>query len=100
MEKEAIMPVIKIHLEHEELSAIKRRASELGVTVEALAYGALSCSMSHVRESFCRTRIDQAVGGRGHDLPLWSDSARSVSIYEGQHDVEQAPGPKGGPLQP
>ena len=37
------MPVIKIHLEREELTAIKRRATELGVTVEALAYGALSC---------------------------------------------------------
>jgi hypothetical protein len=92
------MPVIKIHLEHEELSAVKRRASELGIKVEDLAYGALSCSMSHVGESFCRGRIDRAVGGRGHDLPLWSDSARSVAIYEGRHDVEQGPGPKGGPL--
>ena len=92
------MAVIKIHLETEELAAIKRRASELGITVEDLAYGALNCSMSHVKEPFCRTRIDNAVNERGKDLPLWSDSARSVSIYEGKHDAEQAPGPKGGPL--
>ena len=94
------MPVIKIHLEHEELSAIKRRAQELGTTVEALAYGALNCSMSHVAESFCRVRIDQAVGERGRDLPLWSDRAQSVSVYESLPDVGQAPGPKGGPLKP
>jgi hypothetical protein len=92
------MPVIKIHLEHEELSAIKRRATELGITVEALAYGALNCSMSHVQESYCRARIDQATGERGRDLPLWSDSARSVAIYESQPDKHQEPGPKGGPL--
>jgi len=42
--------------------------------------------------------IDQAVSERGHDLPLWSDKARSVSIYEGKRDVEPGPGPKGGPL--
>ena len=92
------MPVIKIHLEHEELSAIKRRADELGITVEALAYGALNCSMSHIRESYCRTRIDQAVGERSRDLPLWSDSAPSIGIYEGKPDVGTQPGPKGGPL--
>ena len=94
------MPHIKIHLEHEELSAIKRRAGELGTTVEALVYGALNCSMSHVLEPFCRARIDQAVSEQGHDLPLWSDSARSISIYVGSPDCEPHPGPKGGPLQP
>ncbi|MSU69572.1 MAG: hypothetical protein EXS39_02110 [Opitutaceae bacterium] len=93
------MPVIKIHLEDEELSAIQRRAGELGITVQELAYGALNCSMSHIQEKYCRVRIDQAVTERGHDLPLWSDSARSVAIYEGQHDVAQSPGPKGAPLE-
>ncbi len=92
------MPVIKIHVEHEELSAIERRAHELGITPEALAYGALNCSMSHILEQSCRGRIAQAVGEQGQDLPLWSDSARSVSIYEGKHDVPQGPGPKSGPL--
>ena len=92
------MAVIKIHLELEELSAIKRRASELGITVEALAYGALNCSMSHIREGSCRARIDQAVSDRGHDLPLWSDSARSVGAYESKGDLSESPGPQGGPL--
>jgi hypothetical protein len=92
------MPTIKIHLQHEELSAIKRRAAELGITPEQMAYGALNCSMSHIKEAFCRERIDQAVSERGRDLPLWSDKARSVSIYEGKQDVGAGPGPKGGPL--
>lgn len=92
------MPVIKIRLDQEELSAVERRAEELGITVQDLAYGALNCSMNHIRESYCRTRIDQAVNQRGKDLPLWADSARSVAIYEGQHDIGPSPGPKGGAL--
>ena len=92
------MPVIKIHVEREELAALERRAGELGIKVEDMVYGALSCSMSHVKEPFCRVRIDDAVRDKGKDLPLWSDSARSVNIYEGKDDVAPAPGPKGGPL--
>lgn len=92
------MPKIKINLEPEEFAAVERRANELGVTVEALAYGALSCSMGHIKEQFCRPRIDQAVKERGPDLPLWSDSARSVSAYESMGGSPSQPGPKGGPL--
>lgn len=92
------MPLIKIRVEREELTAIERRAGELGITVQDLVYGALNCSMSHVGERFCRTRIDQAISERGKDLPLWSDSARSVGIYESKHDLGESPGPKGGPL--
>ena len=92
------MAVIRIHLEPEELSAIQRRASELGITAEDLAYGALNCSMSHIREGSCRVRIDQAVSERGSDLPLWSDSARSVGAYESKGDLAEGPGPHGGPL--
>ena len=92
------MAVIKIRLEDEELSAIERRAGELGITVQDLAYGALNCSMSHIREASCRARIDQAVSERGLDLPLWSDSPRCIGIYECKHDIPQSPGPKGGPL--
>ena len=94
------MPVIKIRIENEELAAIRRRAGELGVTVEALAYGALNCAMGHVLEPYCRTRIDQAVSERGHDLPLWSDNAQSVSVYESLPDIGRSPGPKGGSVQP
>ncbi len=92
------MAVIKIHLELEELAAIERRANELGITVEDLAYGALNCSMSNIRDKSCRVRIDQAVSERGHDLPLWSDSARSIGAYESKGDITEAPGPKGGAL--
>ncbi len=92
------MPVIKIHLEAEELAAVTRRAGELGTTAEDLAYGALSCTMSQIREPRFRSSIIQAVRNKGGDLPLWSDSARSVSIYESLPDIQSGPGPKGGPL--
>lgn len=92
------MPVIKIHLEHEELAAVERRAKELGITVQDMAYGALSCSMSHVREPFCRVRIDESVSQKGQDLPLWSDSAPIVGAYEGKSGAGSTPGPKGQPL--
>jgi len=92
------MPVIKIHLQREELAAITRRAAELGITEEALAYGSLSYSMSRIKEQFYRTRIVQAVGGQGRDLPLWSDSAPSIAAYEGMSGDASEPGPKGGPL--
>jgi hypothetical protein len=87
------MPAIKIHLGHEELAAIRRRAEAVGVSVEDLAYGAINCSMSHCLEKGCADRIATAVRQRKADLPLWADSARSVSIYEGKPDVEQQPGP-------
>jgi hypothetical protein len=92
------MPVIKIHLQREELAAITRRAAELGITEEALAYGALSCSMSRIREQSYRAGIVQAVNGHGRDLPLWSDSAPSIAAYEGMQGEESGVGPKGGPL--
>jgi hypothetical protein len=92
------MATIKIHLDQEELTAIERRAKELGVSVQDLAYGALNCAMSNIRDKSCRVRIDQAVSERGHDLPLWSDSARSIGAYESKGDISGSPGPKGGPL--
>jgi hypothetical protein len=92
------MPVIKVHVEAEELAAIDRRAKELGVTVQDFAYGALSCSMGHIREAGCRAQIEEALRDKGKDLPLWSDSARSVSIYESMPDIHGEPGPKGDPL--
>jgi len=91
------MPVIKIHLEHEELSAIRRRRRNWNHG-GGLAYGALNCSMSHVAEVILPGA--HRPGGRrtaGRDLPLWSDRAQSVSVYESLPDVGQAPGPKGRP---
>ena len=92
------MAVIKIHLELEELAAVERRAKELGIKVEDLAYGALNCAMGHIREGYCRPKIDQAISERGKDLPLWSDSARSIGAYESKGDLSESPGPKGEPL--
>jgi|ERR1035438_2633374 hypothetical protein len=96
------MPSIKIQLEREELDAVKRRADELGVTVQQLAYGALNCSMHHIKsDGSCRVRIGEAVHERGpgrNDLPLWSDSARSVAVYESKPDIHSSAGPEGGPL--
>lgn len=88
------MPVIRIHVAHEELSAMRRRAEAVGISVEDLVYGAINCSMSHCLEQYCTPRIKEAVAGRKGDLPLWADSARSVAVYEGQPDVEQSRGPK------
>jgi len=92
------MPLIKIHLEREELAAITRKAAELEVTEEALAYGALSYAMSRIKEQFYRAGIVQAVNRHGRDLPLWSDSAPSIAAYEGMPGEESEPGPEGGPL--
>jgi hypothetical protein len=92
------MPVIKIHLQREELAAITRTAAELGITEEALAYGALSCAMSRIKERVFQAGIIQAVSRQGHDLPLWSDSAPSIGAYEGLPGEASEPGPKGGPL--
>jgi len=92
--KETIMPTIKFHVDHEEMSALRRRAEALNISVAELAYGALNCSMSHGKEAYCVGRIRQAIKDEGGDLPLWSDSARSIGIYEGQPDLRQVPGPR------
>ncbi len=88
------MPVIRIHISHEELAAIRRHAEAMGVSVAEFAYGTLGCSMSHCREPSCAIRIAASVRQRQGDLPLWSDSARSVAIYESKPDVEQGAGPQ------
>ena len=87
------MPTIKIHVEHEELAAIKRLAEAKGVKVEDVVYGALNCSMTHAHEAYCQGRIKDATRGPRTDLPLWSDSARSVGIYQGQSDIGGGRGP-------
>ncbi|HZZ57163.1 MAG TPA: hypothetical protein VFE31_04980 [Opitutaceae bacterium] len=88
------MPTIRIHVEHEELSAIKRRADSLGVSVAEVVYGALNCAMSHSHDYYCIDRIKDSTHEPRKDLPLWSDTARSVSIYEGKPDVAEKRGPR------
>ena len=87
------MPTIKINVDHEEMAAIQRRADAHGIKVPDLAYGALNCMMSHCMESYCIGRISQAIREKGGDLPAWSDSARSISAYEGQKDISGERGP-------
>jgi len=88
------MPTIKFHVDHEEMAALRRRAEGLGITVPDLARGALNCSMSHGKEAYCVGRISQAIQEKGGDLPLWSDSARSIGIYQSKADLPQEPGPR------
>ncbi len=87
------MPTIKIHVDHEELAAIQRRADAHGVKVPDLVYGALNCMMSHGTESYCIGRVGQAIREKDGDLPAWSDSARSIGVYESKKDIGEGRGP-------
>ena len=87
------MPTIKIHVDHEELAALERRAQAHGIKVPELVYGALNCMMSHSKEEYCVGRVGKAISEKGGDLPPWSDSARSVAIYESKKDIGQERGP-------
>ena len=88
------MPTIKINVDHEELAALERRANAHGIKVPDLVYGALNCMMSHSKESYCIGRVGQAIREKGGDLPAWSDSARSVGIYESKKDIVEGRGPR------
>jgi hypothetical protein len=50
--------------------------------------------MSHSAESYCIGRVAQAIREKGNDLPAWSDSARSVGIYESKKDISEEKGPR------
>jgi len=49
--------------------------------------------MSHSKESYCIGRVGQAIREMGGDLPPWSDSARSIGIYESKKDIQEERGP-------
>jgi hypothetical protein len=87
------MSAIKIHLPDEELSAVRRYAEEIGVTPEDLAYAALNRMMlqTKVESDEIDREIVEAREWRKNNLALWSDSARSVHIYEGKGDDPSAP---------
>lgn len=87
------MSAIKIHLPDEELSAVRRYAEEIGVTPEDLAYAALNRMMlqTKVDSEEIDREIVEAREWRKNNLALWSDSARSVHIYEGKGDDPSAP---------
>ncbi len=77
---------IKIHLDPEEYAPIDRLARELHVTPETVAYTGLNSLMQHVRDAAIRRQIVSLQTGRRAGLPRWADDARSVHIYESQHD--------------
>lgn len=87
------MSAIKIHLPDEELSAVRRYAEEIGVTPEDVAYAALNRLMLQTKtdEEEIDSEIVEAREWRKNNLALWSDSARSVHIYEGKSDDPSAP---------
>ncbi|MDE3083591.1 MAG: hypothetical protein KGJ37_00035 [Verrucomicrobiota bacterium] len=87
------MPTIKIRLEEEEFDAVERLAEKLHLKSEDVAYSALNRLMLAVRAPDVRNDISQTRDWRRANLPLWSDSAWSVHIYEGQPDDEPKPSP-------
>ena len=85
------MSAIKIRLDDEELAAVERYAAMLNVKAEDVAYAALNRLMMQSRDETVRADIVETRAWRSDNLPLWSDSARSVHAYEAQHDDEPEP---------
>jgi hypothetical protein len=89
--KEAIMPAIKLHLEQAEKDAVERFAESLNVKPEALLYTALNRLMLDCHNPALRTEVAETWGAHMDALPLWSDSACSPHAYEGKGDDEPEP---------
>jgi hypothetical protein len=85
------MPTIRLHLENAEYDALARFAEALKVKPEAVAYSALNRLMLDARNPAVRTDILETADWRRNNLPLWSDSAGSVQVYEGKPDDEPEP---------
>ncbi len=82
------MSTIKLHLETEELAAVDRVAKRFNLGTEALVFFALDRLMLQLNDPAVRAEVQQTGNPRGKSLALWSDSARSVHIYESQPDGE------------
>jgi len=85
------MSVIKLHLQQGELDAVTRFAESLHVSCEDVAYAALNRLMMHSKDPAVRKEILEARDWRRDNLPLWSDSAPAVHVYESGHDDQPAP---------
>lgn len=85
------MSALKIHLESAEMDAVKRYAASLGVSPEDVAYAALNRLMLDAYNPEIEADIRETQGWRSDNLPLWSDSARSVHAYEA--DLDDPPEP-------
>lgn len=87
------MSVIKLHLEYAEFDAIERYAKHLGVTPEDIAYTGLNRLMLKGETPELNREIIETCEWRKSSLPMWSDSAGSVHIYEGQPDCDPVRSP-------
>lgn len=85
------MNTIKLHLDQSEYDAVARYAESLHVKPEAVAYAALNRLMLTARDPEVRKDIVETWNWHSDNLPLWSDSARSVHAYEGKGDDDPAP---------
>lgn len=85
------MPTIRLHLENAEFDALARYAESIKVKPEAVAYSALNRLMLDARNPAVRADILETTDWRRNNLPLWSDSAGSVQVYEGKPDDEPEP---------
>jgi hypothetical protein len=85
------MSLIKLHLEQSEFDAIERFAISLNVKPEAVAYAALNRLMLDAHQPGLAKEIAETWDWHRQNLPLWSDSARSVHAYEGKADDNPEP---------
>ena len=85
------MAAIKLHVETEELVAVKRLADALKVSPDDVAYTALHRHMLDQGNADIRTEILQVRDWRRNTLPQWSDTAHSVHIFESKPDEQQHP---------
>jgi hypothetical protein len=87
------MSVIKLHLQDEEFSAVERYADAIGVKAEDVVYAALHRLMLQTKTE--QAAIDQDIREarewRRDNLPVWSDSARSVHAYEAKGEDPSEP---------
>lgn len=87
------MSANKLHLRDEENEAVQRYADAIGVRAEDIVYTALNRLMLQLKtdEPAIRQDILETKDWRPDNLPLWSDTARSVHLYEGKADAFSVP---------
>jgi hypothetical protein len=85
------MAAIKLHVETEELVAVKRLADALKVRPDDVAYTALHRLMLESGGADVRAEILRVRDWRRNTLPQWSDTAHSVHVYESLPDEQQHP---------
>lgn len=79
---------MRLHLATEELAAVNRAAERLDIKSEDLVYVALDRLMLQLNDPIVRSELVREAANRTRTLPRWSDTARSVHIYESQPDDE------------